>query len=328
MSKAVEYRQEKMPALQLEHLPLLSAKHLSFRHHGSDNEYDLHDINLEIEQGAMVALMGRQGSGRTTFCHLLRGDLKPARGSYLSLAGRNPWAERHLVARDASVITSLSSRPAWASPRFLAVVMKQFYPRFNREYFLYVLETHDIDVDHHLSELSESQMSYLRMVMTLASNTHLIILDELAPPPEREYLHKFNTQDLKHYMELGNSAIIVPERLHDVESVLTHVLVLDEGRKVLYESREDLAEHYVILEGGGAMAIDAQTLKPLYASGGGSLRSHMLFDKRKTSATALQETGMNMRPATLSLFAQMFTQVQGKKGARTPPARLAGRWRR
>lgn len=59
---------------------ILSAHSLSFAYPQSKREV-LHDLSLSIAPGEKLAILGRSGSGKSTFAALLRGDLNPTTGS-------------------------------------------------------------------------------------------------------------------------------------------------------------------------------------------------------------------------------------------------------
>ena len=61
----------------------VSFKNVYFRYGGNDTNYVLEDINLEIKQGELVALVGKSGSGKSTLAKLLVGFYPPTEGKIL-----------------------------------------------------------------------------------------------------------------------------------------------------------------------------------------------------------------------------------------------------
>lgn len=61
----------------------VSFKNVYFRYGDKDTSYVLEDINLEIKQGELVALVGRSGSGKSTLAKLLVGFYPPTEGKIL-----------------------------------------------------------------------------------------------------------------------------------------------------------------------------------------------------------------------------------------------------
>lgn len=65
----------------------ITFEHVSFRYPGSDREV-LHDVNLTIRQGEKIAIVGENGSGKSTFVALLMGLYEPTEGRIL-VNGKN-----------------------------------------------------------------------------------------------------------------------------------------------------------------------------------------------------------------------------------------------
>jgi len=85
--------------------PVLSFDHVwkSYPQAGGRELHALHDVSIEIEIGQVIAIVGRSGSGKSTFLHLAAGIDEPTRGE-VRLAGRSLAAatdrERALARRD------------------------------------------------------------------------------------------------------------------------------------------------------------------------------------------------------------------------------------
>ena len=68
--------------------PRIEFTNVSFRYDDS-SEFILHDINLLIEPGDSVAIVGESGAGKSTLCDLILGMLKPSSG-LVEIAGQSP----------------------------------------------------------------------------------------------------------------------------------------------------------------------------------------------------------------------------------------------
>ena len=88
-------------------MPLLELKHVSKRYGDTDV---LRDINLTVDRGEFVAIVGYSGAGKTTLISLIAGLIKPDRGS-VTLDGKpvtSPGPERALVFQNYSLLPWLS----------------------------------------------------------------------------------------------------------------------------------------------------------------------------------------------------------------------------
>jgi peptide/nickel transport system ATP-binding protein len=68
---------------------LLEARNLSFRYRLPDGEYlqAVEDVNLEVKEGEVLAVVGQTGSGKSTLAHLLANVIKPESGEVLFMGG-------------------------------------------------------------------------------------------------------------------------------------------------------------------------------------------------------------------------------------------------
>lgn len=76
--------------------------HVSFTYPGTDREV-LHDINLSIRAGEKIAIVGDNGSGKSTFISLLTGMLAPDRGE-VKIGGLNMEKHKSLLRQNLSVV--------------------------------------------------------------------------------------------------------------------------------------------------------------------------------------------------------------------------------
>ncbi|MBR3928508.1 MAG: energy-coupling factor transporter ATPase [Clostridia bacterium] len=70
---------------------IISAKDLSFRYEGKES-YAVDHVNIEIEKGSFVAVLGRNGSGKSTFAKLLNVLIEPTEGE-ISVCSLQPKTE-------------------------------------------------------------------------------------------------------------------------------------------------------------------------------------------------------------------------------------------
>lgn len=81
----------------------ISIRHLSFRYPRAERRI-FEDFSCEIKGGSVVAVTGANGTGKTTFLHLITGDIEPQSGSIV-IAGKKlaHWQKRSFRRKTASV---------------------------------------------------------------------------------------------------------------------------------------------------------------------------------------------------------------------------------
>ena len=78
--EAKEYAFFKSERLQSANSNFLNIKNMSFKY-DNNNEYALQDIDLNINRGEFIAIVGPTGSGKSTLADLILGLLKPTNGN-------------------------------------------------------------------------------------------------------------------------------------------------------------------------------------------------------------------------------------------------------
>ncbi|HEX3102167.1 MAG TPA: ATP-binding cassette domain-containing protein, partial [Pyrinomonadaceae bacterium] len=162
-------------------MPFLELKHVSksFGANGNRTEV-LRDINLQIEKGEFVAIVGFSGAGKTTLISLIAGLLKPDSGTLtlndLEITGPGP--DRGIVFQNYSLLPWLSV----FENIFLAV--EQCFPNWSvakkiehtEKYIAMVNLTPARDKKPH--ELSGGMRQRVSVARALAMNPQILLLDE------------------------------------------------------------------------------------------------------------------------------------------------------
>lgn len=140
----------------------------------------LHDVNLSIEEGEFVAIVGYSGSGKTTLISLIAGLLKPDTGT-VALGGKpidGPGPDRGLVFQNYSLLPWLTVREN------IAVAVDTVFPEKSAQ------ERHDhvtryIDMvklshaaDRLPKQLSGGMRQRVAVARTLAIQPRILLLDE------------------------------------------------------------------------------------------------------------------------------------------------------
>ena len=106
--------------------PILQCRDLSKNFQGT---IALNNVNLEVERGRIVGLLGPNGSGKTTLIKLANGLLQPSRGQIL-IDGKEPGIETKKIVSYLPERTYLSE---WMTVRQVIDFFADFYADFNRD---------------------------------------------------------------------------------------------------------------------------------------------------------------------------------------------------
>ncbi len=164
--------------------------HHSFRlgKRGKEREIPvLHDVNLQVAKGEIVALVGRSGSGKSTLLHIVGGFLRPSSGS-IRISGQDAtsfnesrWADfrRQSLGFVFQSFQLIPSMTAWDNAA-LPLVLQGVEPSVRTKRVRKLFERLDIDAlaDHYPGELSGGQQQRVGIARALALDPPILLMDE------------------------------------------------------------------------------------------------------------------------------------------------------
>ena len=197
----------------------------------------LEDLNLTVEPGHIVGLLGPNGSGKTTLIKLANGLLTPSAGSIL-VDGMAPGKESHALV---SYLPERTCIPLWMTTRQLLDFYEDFYGDFRRDRAEEMLAHLDIRMDQHIRQMSKGTREKVQLIVVMSRAAKLYLLDEPiggVDPATRDYI--LNTI-------IGNydpqAAVVISTHLiADVEQVLDEVVFINRGKVVLQSSVDSIRE--------------------------------------------------------------------------------------
>ena len=209
-------------------MSILECKGLS-KHFGAVQA--LENVDLAIEPGHIVGLLGPNGSGKTTLIKLANGLLTPTSGS-ITIGGIAPGVQTK------SVVSYLPERialPEWMTAEQAVDYYQDFYADFRRETAEAMIQNLGLNMKQRIKTMSKGTKEKLQLILTMSRDARLFLLDEPIggdDPATRDYILR---TIIGNYNE--NASIIISTHLiSDVEQVLDEVLFLQNGRIVLHDT--------------------------------------------------------------------------------------------
>ena len=197
----------------------------------------LDHLNLTVEPGHIVGLLGPNGSGKTTLIKLANGLLTPTAGQIL-VDGKTPGAQTHA---EVSYLPERTCIPLWMSARRLLDFYQDFYADFRRERAEEMLAHLNIRMDQTIKQMSKGTREKVQLIMVMSRAAKLYLLDEPiggVDPATRDYI--LNTI-ISNY-DPDAAVIISTHLIADVEQVLDEVIFVNQGRAVLQSSVDAIRE--------------------------------------------------------------------------------------
>ena len=200
-----------------------------------DNKEILKDINLSIQSGKIIGLLGKNGVGKTTLIKLINDLLTPTSGEIL-IKGQKIGVETK------KVISYLPERTYLNKQMKVSEVIsyfEDFYDNFDSKKAKKLLKDLDLDINQKLTKMSKGMQEKVQLVLVMSRNADLYVLDEPlggVDPATRDYI--LDTI-LSNFNE-NASVIISTHLISDIEKILDEVIFIDKGQIVLQSDADKL----------------------------------------------------------------------------------------
>lgn len=217
-------------------MAILECKSLSMSY-GSKKALD--NIDLKIEPGRVIGLLGPNGSGKTTLIKLANGLLTPTSGEIL-INGEKPGVNSK---RRVSYLSDKRYLAPWMSVKQLMDFFGDFYEDFNREKAMEMLERLGLDEKQKIKQMSKGTVEKVQLILVMSREADLYLLDEPiggVDPATRDYI--LDTI-IKNYNPTA-SVIISTHLISDVEQILDDVIFINSGHIELMATVDDIREQH------------------------------------------------------------------------------------
>ena len=209
--------------------------------HGLTKRYGgvraLDNVDLTLETGRIVGLLGPNGSGKTTLIKLVNGLLTPTAGT-LTVDGDVPGKASYAKT---AYLPDADYLPDWMTLRDLTELFRDFYADFDKAKAGEMFASLGLNERDRLKALSKGNREKTQLVLTMSRAARLYLLDEPiggVDPAARDYILR---TILSNYSENG-TVLISTHLIADVESVLDEVVFLKQGQVLLHENADALRE--------------------------------------------------------------------------------------
>ncbi|MBQ8969076.1 MAG: ATP-binding cassette domain-containing protein [Bacteroidaceae bacterium] len=222
---------------------MISIKNMTFGY--TPYKKVLSDFSLDIPEGGVYGLLGKNGTGKSTLLYLIMGLLRPQAGS-VEVDGVESYRREANVLADLFIVPEEYDLPAIPLRDYVRA-LKPFYPRFSEELLEKCLTEFEMPLDVNLGNLSMGQKKKVYICVALAANTRYLLLDE--PTNGLDILSKslFRKVVIAGMSE-DKTIIVSTHQVHDVERLLDHVVIIDRNRVLLNQKLEETDEAPIDIE--------------------------------------------------------------------------------
>lgn len=198
-------------------------------------------INLDVPEGALYALVGQNGAGKTTAIKVLMNLIAATHGA-ATVLGTDSRQIRGKSYAQIGYVSENQEMPEWMKTGALLDYLRDFYPTWDSGLEQSLVKQFDLPLDRKIKVLSRGMKMKLALASALAFHPRLIVLDEPfggLDPLVRDQL-------IESLLErAAESTIFISSHdLAEIESFSSHVGYLESGKLVFSEEMSSLAARF------------------------------------------------------------------------------------
>ena len=199
------------------------------------------NFSLTIDHGGIYGLLGSNGSGKSTLLYLICGLLPTNSGSILidgqSTANRPPQ-----TMRDVYLVPERIELPDLSYKQYVAL-HHDYYPHYSEDDLKDCLQRFNVSPEGDFTGRSMGERKKLFLSFAIAANTRYLFMDEPASGLDLQSKEVFCRMMTDH-VKGDRMALIATHQIHDVEQILTNVLLLIKHQLVVNMTTAEIQSEY------------------------------------------------------------------------------------
>ena len=201
----------------------------------------LQDIELQVPEGSVFALIGTNGAGKTTTMRTLVNILQPDSGS-VRVLGVDSRSLSHVNFWQIGYLSENQRLPARLNVAQYFDYLRALYPDWDRSLESDLRARLELPADRLLSKLSHGMRMKALLIGAVSFHPKLLILDE----PLSGLDSLVRDEVIEGILDLAHESTILisSHELAEIENFTTHVAFMDKGRLLFQQPLEQLQDRF------------------------------------------------------------------------------------
>ncbi|HVR41330.1 MAG TPA: ABC transporter ATP-binding protein [Thermoanaerobaculia bacterium] len=200
-------------------------------------------VSLGVAQGAVYALLGRNGAGKSSLVRCMLGQQKPSAGS-ATLFGDDAWSRRTALMDRIGIVAEEADAPPEMTVKDIAEFSARVYSRWNQQTVDDRLKRFGIPSSTKYGTLSKGQKKQVAVAFALAMSPELLVLDDPTLGLDVVARKSLYEEVIGELADRGITVFITTHDLGAVETIVDRVGILKNGQLVLDEEMETLKSRF------------------------------------------------------------------------------------
>lgn len=219
---------------------MIQVQNINFSYPDSKQEI-FSDFSLTLKENNIYGLLGKNGTGKSTLLYLICGLLHIQDGN-ISIDETDVEERKAELLKELFLVPEEFELPNVSLETYIRN-NRDFYPNFSQEVLENCLKEFDLPLAFKMNELSMGQKKKAFMSFALATGTRYLLMDEPTNSldiPSKSQFRKV----IANNMNDDRTIVISTHQVHDIESLLDHIVIMNESQLLLDTSVNDLCDTY------------------------------------------------------------------------------------
>lgn len=221
----------------------------------------LKNVDLTIQKGQIVGIIGANGAGKTTLLNSILG--LSAYDGDLDVLGFSPYSQRDEMMKEICFISDVATLPKWIRVSEAIDFVEGVHPSFDREKALGFLAGTSVPLDKKIRQLSKGMIVQVHLALIMAIDAKILVLDEPTLGLDIIYRKKFYHQLLEDFFDDDRTILITTHQVDEIENILSHVVFIREGEIALATDMEEIGNQWMVLNASPENCDAARALSPV-----------------------------------------------------------------
>lgn len=277
-------------------------------------------LNMRVERGSIYGFIGRNGAGKTTTLRMLAGLTKASSGTARVLGIEARRDQVGILERTGFVIDTILL--PWMTGRDLVRFNRGFFPAWQDSLVARYADALDIPMDRKFKKLSQGNKTKLCLLLALAQNPELLVLDEPTAgldPVVTDQLLRVLVED---FANDGRTILMSSHHLSEVERIADWVGIVDKGKLLLEARLDDIRSHYRRIRVVGER-LPSTSPELLAVSSAEGVTEYVMSAGAEAFSAELSSQGATVLEVSPLNLSEIFLVLVGKENNHVPVEVLA-----
>ena len=205
-------------------------------------------ISMELADGMITGIIGKNGAGKSTTIKSILGLVKPDRGKVL-VFGKNANALTAKEKEDIGVAFSDSGFSMYLTVKDVTCILKKMYEKFDETAFVHQCGKLGLPMDKQIKNFSTGMKAKLRVLVAISHGAKLLILDEPTAGLDVEARNEILDMLREYMSEDEKRSILISSHISsDLEGLCDDLYLIHDGKVILHEDTDRILAEYAVLK--------------------------------------------------------------------------------